>query len=323
MSNQIDFRALLQQTQQQAGYAAGEARKALAAAAQHQQSIIGLQTDLRAWQRNWETLQESLRNLSANRAGGNPSLQYVENIPGRRIPFDYVVEIPIGANTNSQQQGTIIISQEGPFVAVMRYATFRSLLSYQFVDPETSLITSFQAQSFGRFRPIHSAWDLYDGMPRSQVVQAQAFPGSAASHMFSPSNASSFRSMEQDFMIKFFDAGSSFPRSNLDIPSPFWTTQINSPFELGALDVFERGEVLTFNVQPLHVSNPSAGSISGFGAVNALYPFAGAGWDAVEGISDPETAGPTTDPVTRVANGILTIGFHGYRIIQPAGAGAY
>ncbi len=29
------------------------------------------------------------------------------------------------------------------------------------------------------------------------------------------------------------------------------------------------------------------------------------------------------DPVTRVASGILTIGFHGYRIVQPAGAGPY
>jgi hypothetical protein len=27
--------------------------------------------------------------------------------------------------------------------------------------------------------------------------------------------------------------------------------------------------------------------------------------------------------VTRVASGILTIGFHGYRIVQPAGAGPY
>lgn len=252
--------------------------------------------------------------------GENPDIQRIENIPGRRVPFDYLVDIPIGPNITAVQQGTITISQEGPFVAVGRFATFLSQYQFERTDSNGAR-TTFSGRSFGRYRPIHSAWDLNDGQFVSEVSQATTFPGTGAPHVMSPSNASTFRSMEGDYRIKFENAGSSYPRSNIEVPSPFWTEEINSPFKLGALDFFERGEVLTFKILPTHANNAAFGNVSGFGSPNPLFPFIDSQWDTIEGINDPNEEGETEDPITRAPQGVLTIGFHGYRIIQPAGAG--
>ena len=252
--------------------------------------------------------------------GDNPDIQRIENIPGRRVPFDYLVDIPIGPNITSVQQGTITISQEGPFVAVARYATFLSQYQFERQD-DTGAVTTFSGRSFGRYRPIHSAWDMNDGQVVSEVAQIVPFPGTGAPHVSSPSNASPFRSMEGDYRIKFEDAGSSYPRSNIEVPSPFWTKSINEPFDLGALDFFERGSVMTFKCLPTHANNAAFGNVFGYGAPNPDFPFVDSQWDTVEGINDPNDAAATQDPITRAPQGVLTIGFHGYRIIQPAGAG--
>lgn len=273
--------------------------------------------------KNAQALNQTMARLAATRSGGNPELQYIENVPGRRVPFDNMVAIPVGANATGELQGSIIINQDGPFVAVARYAYFLSQYSLQYTDPETAAQSIFQGRSYGRWRPVHSAWDLYDGVPRSEVVQAVTAPGNGAPHIISPSNASSFRSMQPDFAIELRNEGTAYPRSNMPIPSAAWTKQINSPFNLGALDFFERGEVITFRIQPLHPSNPSYGNISGFTGAGDAWPFIQQQFDAVEGINDPVLTNVETDPITRLPNGILYIGLHGFKIIQPPGAGPY
>jgi len=50
----------------------------------------------------------------------------IEDIPGRRVPFVLLMDIPIGNNTTSIREQSVTISQEGPFVAVKRMATFQS-----------------------------------------------------------------------------------------------------------------------------------------------------------------------------------------------------
>jgi hypothetical protein len=134
--------------------------------------------------------------------------------------------------------------------------------------------------------------------------------------------------MEFDGRIIVENAGSSYPRQNISVPSSFWTPQINAPQELGALDFFERGEVITFRVQPNHVNNPAAGNVDGnaiFGADG--WPFLQGQYDRQEGICTPGafTFDDDTlvrlevDPIQRLPDGILTIGFSGYRILQPVG----
>lgn len=273
--------------------------------------------------KNSQQLNQTMARLAATRSGGNPQLQYIEDVPGRRVPFDAMVAIPIGANMTAETQGSITINQDGPFVAVARCAYFLSQYAFQYTDPDSGNISQFQGRSFGRWRPIHSAWDLYDGVPRSEVVQAVPAPGIGAPHIISPSNASSFRSMQPDFTIEERNEGFAYPRSNIYIPSAAWTKQINSPYNLGALDFFERGEVITFRVQPLHPNNPSYGNVSSFTGAGNDWPFIQSQFDAVEGVNDPVLENDTTDPITRLPNGVLYIGLHGFKIIQPPGAGPY
>lgn len=307
MSNLIDLQNLIASARKEASYAAGQARITAAENAEIK--------------KNQAQLYEMLKLTAASRSG-SPQLQHIEDVPGRRVPYDLLVAVPIAANLNAETQQSVVINQDGPFVAVARQAWFVSQFAFQYTNPENSNTTQFQGRSFGRIRPIHSAWDLYDGVPRSEVVQAVPAPGGGAPHIISPSNASSFRSMQPDFMFEMRNEGFAYPRSNIYVPSAGWTKQINSPYTLGALDLFERGETITFKVNPLHPNNPAYGNVSGFtGGGN--WPFINSQFDAVEGISDPVLGDVATDPITRLPQGVLYIGLHGFKIIQPPGAGPY
>jgi hypothetical protein len=250
--------------------------------------------------------------------GGDPHIRYIEQIPGRRIPFDLTVTIPIGANINAEQQAPTQISQDGPFVAVARYASFQSAYTFTRRDPVTSNVAAFQGRSYGRFRPVNSVGDLLDGTMAYQPVTGGALPGTGDGIYASPSNHSNFRTMEFDGVVQFINQGSGWQRQNIPIPSAFYMQEINSPFLLGALDFFERGEQLQWRVTPTHVNNPPAGNVSGFG-VGGFFPFIDSQYDVHEGVLDPELANVEVDPITRLPEGLLVIGFHGYRIIQPPG----
>lgn len=307
---------VLEGLQRSANYAAQQARIAIEGQAAATRQILELT-------KNAQQLSQTLAQLAMQRTGGNPSLQYVENIPGRRVPYDLIATIQVADGVMSELQASLTISQDGPFIAVSRSAVFLSQNSFQYTDPTNGNQTIFNGRSFGRFRPCHSAWDLNDGIPRSEVVQAVPAPGAGAPHIISPSNASAFRTMQPDFTIKIENEGFAYPRQNIAVPSAFWTKQINSPWSLAALDVFERGEVVGFRVQPQHPNNPAYGDIQSFTGPGTVWPFLASQYDAIEGINDEIQADVETDPVTRAANGILYIGFHGYRIIQPPGAGPY
>jgi hypothetical protein len=288
--------------------------------------------------------------MSMMRDGGDsPGVVRIEDIPGRRVPFTLLVDIPISSNTTSVRQQSVTISQEGPFVAVKRMAIFQSAYEYAFTNDVTGQTARLAGRSFGRYRPIHSAYDLCDSQHAQKsdstawFLAASAGPPAAGTPLPTgtlamPSNMSSFRTMEFDGRITIINAGSSFPRQNIPVPSSMWSPQINAPFELGALDFFERGEVLTLQVQPTHVNNPPVGNVDGeciFPAAAAAgflgYPFVGGQYDSHEGICTPngvvmgdsgdidDWEPSTSDPVSRLPDGILTIGWEGYRIIQPVG----
>jgi len=317
MSNPLEQH--LAALRQSVGYANAQARQAVGQAQTQQGVNAQMQSQLQQMQRNIDNLSQALTSVSASASGDAEHVKYIEQIPGRRVPFDLMVNIDIGSNITAEQQASVTVSQDGPFVAVARFATFRSSHTFTYTDPATSAVASFNGRSYGRFRPIHSAWDLNDGQLGVQPVVGGALPGTGAPAYVSPSNHSSFRTMEFDGVIEFLNQGAAFQRQNIALPSSFYTQEINSPFLLGALDFFERGEVLQWKVTPTHVNNPPAGNLRGY-AATAAFPFIDSQYDVHEGISDPSTVGAqSTDPATRLPNGILTIGFHGYRIIQPPG----
>lgn len=312
-----------QQLQAALDAANGNARQAMIAA-NAARSIADQATQQNvALLRELQALRNAMTRVQVSAQSGDPNIQRVENIPGRRIPFDFLVEIPFNAGNAAPQQQSIVIDQSGPFIAVARTATFLSTYTFQVSDPGSANPNAlFQGRSYGRYRQVHSANDVNDGQPYAMVTLAQAFPGTGAPHVASPSNASPFRSMQMDFRIDMQEQGSGIRRNNIPVPSSLWVSALGDRYSLGALDFFERSQVITFSVQPMHTPNQPFGNISGFTGPDQNFPFAESGWDTIEGISDPAIELESdTDPVTRNPQGVLIIGYHGYRVIQPPGPG--
>lgn len=275
----------------------------------------------------------------------NPGVVRLEKIPGRRIPYTLLVDIPIGADTTSVRQQSVTVSQDGPFVAVKRMAIFTSAFELQATNEITGNTVRLAGRSYGRQRPIHSAADFNDSQHAARSDSVAWFLAACVgpppagtplptATLAQPSNMSSFRTMEFDGRVTIINEGSGWPRQNISVPTSMWSGYVNSAFDLAALDLFERGEVLTISVQPTHVNNPAAGNVDGeciFPAAAAAgflgFPFVSGQFDAHEGICTPngvlaggasaidwEPSG--TDPIARLPDGILTIGWEGYRIVQ-------
>lgn len=271
----------------------------------------------------------------------------VEDIPGRRVPFTMLVQIPIGPDTREVQEDSFMVPTEGPFIAVKRMATFLSQYEFQVEDADTGTTPTFPGRTFGRFRPISSALDVLDSQHASIGDLTRWFlhandNGAAGDplpcgSLAMASSASSFRSMLFDGTIEVVVEGASYPRQKIAVPTAFWTTSLQAPFDLAALDFFERHETVTFKVQPTHLNNPEAGNVDGeavFPAAAAAgtigYPFLAGQYDPHEGIATPDcvelgTNGSndfvpaSTDPITRLPSGIFIVGYEGYRIVQPVG----
>lgn len=306
---------------QLAEQAQGMAGKALRELEKRDAEVSRVRTYAEKLERDLDSVSKALTEMKASRIGGgngNPDIALIESIPGKRLPFDLFTVIAIGPDiTNAVQQGSILVSQDGPFVAVGRFASLRSSYEYQAPNDQGS-DSSFLGRSNGRFRPVSSSNDLLDALAGSfNPTSGIAFPGTGAAIYASPSNHSPFRTMEFDGLITFRDSGASYPRSNQPVPSSFWTQGINGLFQLAALDFFERGSALEFDVTPTHTNNPAVGNLSGYGP--GVFPFIDSQYDHHEGINDPSDPNVTTDPVTRVENAFLHIGFHGIRIVQTRG----
>lgn len=308
-----------------------------------------MQQRLEAQERRMQDFHAVLSALKMNASGHDADVDPVvriENIPGKRVPWSYLVNIDIGPEVTSVRQNSFQVDPGVPFVATRRMAIFTSEFQFEFTNDVTGNTGRLAGRSYGRQRPIHSACDFNDAMSPSIAdgtawfLDAGAAPPAAGTvlpggSLQLPSNMSSFRTMQFDGRINIKAAGSGWPRSNISVPSAFWTEYCNSPFDLSALDFFERAELVTFLVQPTHVNNPPAGNVDGeciFPAAAAAaggsfgYPFVDGQYDQHEGICTPNAVvqgdaqrdyEPTlSDPITRLPQGQLTIGFEGYRILQ-------
>lgn len=168
------------------------------------------------------------------------------------------------------------------------------------------------------------------------------FPGTGRPLLMSPLSMSGGRSMNFDGTIAIEPQGAQFRRQNIPIPSSLWTDGENGPVDLACYDVLEPGEEVIVRVNPLHINNPAYGNISGLAALNASYtfnpvtgvaannplpvgswPFLQSQFDGHEGINDETLLGDTSvdvDRVTRIADGVLVIGYMGFRIIAAPGS---
>lgn len=315
--------------------------------------------------------------MSKIRTDRGDSLLSIDMIPGRCYPYEATCDIAIDSNSTSQAQATITINMDGPFVAVGRYAVFRSNYTFMVSGADATYL----GRSNGRFRPISSAQDTADALRAfdqlnqyqqpyvGAVVSAGAilpvgnpagiypttgaaagsadltnmlpnFPGTGRPLVASPFNASPFRTMSFDGLIAYETLGSQFRRqwNQQGVPSHFWDTVK----EMGCFDVFEPNDVVQIRATPLHPMNPEFGNIQGLGVINPDYgintatgggpnnPFPVGNWpwissqyDGHEGINGETLTGDysenAVDRITRLPDGVLTIGFWGYKICQAPG----
>ncbi len=165
------------------------------------------------------------------------------------------------------------------------------------------------------------------------------FPGTGRPIVVSPLSMSSGRSMAFDGLVAVEVAGANYQRQNHAVPTAFWMKGMGGPLDLAACDVFEPGDSANFKVTPLHPNNPAFGNIQSLmlqgtdityditkgGGVNdpfpaGPFPFLASQFDGHEGINDQTLAGDSTttaDRVTRSPDGIITIGYQGYKLVQP------
>ena len=289
---------------------------------------------------NLAKIAESLQVMSSGRSSAGDV--YVEDIPGGRIPYIYLVEIPIQSGDPNTREGLITVSMNAPFVVERRWCTFLSAHEFQFTDEESGAIVKFPGRSYGRYRPAHSASDINDSI-HNAIAGTVAWLGTVpaaggvmpAGVLALPSAASSFRTMEFDGVIEMEDAGSNWGRQNRPAPTAFWSAENNGPVPWSCLDFFERGSAITIRVKPNHLSNPPAGNVTGaavFPNAAAIdgYPFADGQYDPHEGIATREavTVGAEgegdytpieTDPIQRLPDGYFIAALEGFRIAQPTG----
>ena len=167
------------------------------------------------------------------------------------------------------------------------------------------------------------------------------FPGTGRPIVVSPLSMSSGRSMTFDGTIAIEPQGAQFRRQNIGVPSSLWSDGLNGPVDLSCYDVLEPGEEAIVRINPFHVNNPAFGNINALVAANANYnfnpatgvaannplpagnwPFLQGQFDGHEGINDETLIGDTSvdiDRVVRIFDGILYVGYMGFRIISAPG----
>ncbi len=173
----------------------------------------------------------------------------------------------------------------------------------------------------------------------SLLNQLPNFPGNGRPIMVSPLSMSSGRSMAFDGLVAVELAGANYQRQNAPVPSAFWMKGLGGPLDLACCDVFEPGDSVTIKVTPTHPNNPAFGDIQslmymgtdvtfdtakGGGANDPApagpFPFVAGQFDGHEGVNAQSYAGDSTttaDRATRSPDGIVTIGYQGYKLVQP------
>lgn len=253
---------------------------------------------------------------------GRPDMLTIEEIPGRRIPYDLTVQIGVPDSQTAPLTGHHPLSTDGPFIAVARYATFIS--SYTFQVTTEAATERYTGRTWGRQRPISSVLDLMDALPGwvDGVTSdldgdcedpATPLPPAVISR---PTSRAGQRSMVFDGYIEV--QSSVYPRQNQHVPTSLWAPGFNQLLQLPVLDYWEKGETIEIQIEPLHVNNPSAGNVQ---TLLGSMPYLAGQFDGHEGVMYPEWEcdDDVADIIQRRPSGVLVVGFLGYKILQPPG----
>lgn len=261
----------------------------------------------------------ALRNTVADQRSGILQLQdwvkkasrrikYIEDIPGKRVPYWLSMSIPIPSPVRTDAQGNVVnfaiggqefnqvqnVSMDGPFVCTCYMAAFR-MLTFSLGPTEarpsdepagTPVITPMT----GRFRPVASTNDDFSG--------AYIGPGSP----IGITAVSTPRPGEMDFLWQISDQGTDRSRQNQPLPSRYLFSEVDRPCYLPVSDFFERGSVIKVSVTPTR----------DLGLIEMAYtPYNG----VQDGGGEP-ISGEGEDRRVFAIGGELTFTLAGYKILQ-------
>ena len=242
-------------------------------------------------------------------------VRYIEDIPGKRVPYwqQFAIEIPAPQAPTVTIAGTQLtdvkqISQDGPFVVTTWLSAFLmktySLGPYGTEgngrpnDPVagSEVITPLT----GRWRPVASSADPFAGAYIGVGVGPVAVASAQAVQTFRPG--------EIDFLFEVQDNSVDRNRQNqIAIPSRYLFSEFDRPCYLPTSDFFERGSTITFKATLTREL--------GFAEVNWALLAGG----FAEGIATPPPDPTAAGNVGRLAvaiGGTLYFTMLGYKILQ-------
>jgi len=202
-----------------------------------------------------------LKRLGAALKKAASRIRYIEDIPGKRVPYFQGFQINIPGQSNptvslagSRLTDTKQISQDGPFVCTTYLSAF--LLRCYSLGPyagdeeavgrpnDSPVGTEVNTPLSGRFRPVSSSADPFSGAYIGHGIGG--IPAAAAS-VSAAQAVQTFRPGIIDFLFEVADEGIDRLRQNqIPIPSRYLFSEFDRPLYLPVSDFFERGSSIRF-----------------------------------------------------------------------------
>lgn len=244
-------------------------------------------------------------------------IRYIEDIPGKRVPYfmQFGIEIPGPTTPSTTVSGTKLsdtktVSQDGPFVCTSYLSAFMmktySIGPYGDEDSgrpgDPAAGAEVVTPLTGRFRPVASTADPFAGAYIGYRTGPLTIAGAQAVQTFRPGTI--------DFLFEIADEGVDRLRQNqIPIPSRYLFSEFDRPMYLPVSDFFERGSSIRFSATLTREL--------GFAEVN--YPLLPNGF--AEGDQQPPPDPASSDPAD-VGRAVVAVGgtlyftMLGYKILQ-------
>lgn len=251
-------------------------------------------------------------------------IRYIEDIPGKRVPYfqGFQINIPGQSNPTVSLAGSRLsdakqISQDGPFVCTTYLSAFMlrcfSLGGYPGTgdavgrpnDPDVG--SEVNTPLSGRFRPVSSSADPFSG---AYIGVGIGGVPAAAANVAAAQAVQTFRPGIIDFLFEVADEGIDRLRQNqIPIPSRYLFSEFDRPLYLPVSDFFERGSSIRFSA--------TLTRDIGFAEINYASLPNGFQEGAVSPPPDPIANNPTESGRMIVAlGGTLYFTMLGYKILQ-------
>ena len=185
-------------------------------------------------------------------------IKYIEDIPGKRIPYmlNFEIDLPPSGNADGASDGILTIANQqffdtqqipmdGPFIAT-HYMGALLLKTYSLGPTQSRPQDAPAGQEVitpltGRFRPLASTNDDFSG----------AYIGPGTTVVSGIADVNTPRPGEIDFLWTLEDEGSRRARQNqIPQPSRYIFSEVDRPYYLAVSDFYERGSVIRWTITP-------------------------------------------------------------------------